>query len=100
MELARNAELVGSFGPGMINLAGRGFFSMYRWTQFSGTGADLAWPGASRTARSPSPPGPWKSSPAGPAWAGRSDRGQADGGERRADLGDLAGGRRVTSAQG
>ena len=36
-------ELEGSFGPGMLNLADRGFFSMYRWVRFSGTGADLAW---------------------------------------------------------
>jgi hypothetical protein len=36
-------ELEGSFGPGMLNLADRGFFSMYRWIRFSGTGADLAW---------------------------------------------------------
>ena len=36
-------ELEGSFGPGMLNLADRGFFSMYRWVRFSGTGAHLAW---------------------------------------------------------
>ena len=36
-------ELQGSFGPGMLNLADRGFFSMYRWIRFSGTGAELAW---------------------------------------------------------
>ena len=36
-------ELEGSFGPGMLNLADRGFFSMHRWIRFSGTGAHLAW---------------------------------------------------------
>jgi len=36
-------ELEGSFGPSMLNLADRGFFSMYRWLRFSGTGAELAW---------------------------------------------------------
>ena len=36
-------ELEGSFRPGIINLADRGFFSMHRWLRFSGTGADLAW---------------------------------------------------------
>ncbi len=36
-------QLEESFGPGMLNLADRGFFSMHRWTRFSGTGADLAW---------------------------------------------------------
>ena len=36
-------ELEGSFAPGMLNLADRGFFSMYRWIRFSGTGAELAW---------------------------------------------------------
>lgn len=36
-------QLEDSFGPGMINLADRGFFSMHRWIRFSGTGADLAW---------------------------------------------------------
>jgi hypothetical protein len=36
-------ELEGSFGPGILNLADRGFFSMCRWIRFSGTGADLAW---------------------------------------------------------
>ena len=35
--------LEGSFAPGMLNLAGRGFFSMHRWIRFSGTGAHLAW---------------------------------------------------------
>ena len=36
-------ELEGSFGPGILNLADRGFFSMYRWIRFTGTGAELAW---------------------------------------------------------
>jgi hypothetical protein len=36
-------QLEDSFGPGMLNLADRGFFSMHRWIRFSGTGADLAW---------------------------------------------------------
>jgi hypothetical protein len=36
-------QLEGSFRPGMLNLADRGFFSMHRWIRFSGTGADLAW---------------------------------------------------------
>jgi Transposase DDE domain/Insertion element 4 transposase N-terminal len=36
-------QLEGSFGPGMLNLADRGFFSMHRWIRFSGTGAHLAW---------------------------------------------------------
>ena len=36
-------ELIGSFRPGMLNLADRGFFSMDRFCGFSGTGADLAW---------------------------------------------------------
>jgi hypothetical protein len=31
------------FGPGQLNLADRGFFSMDRWTRFSGTGAHLLW---------------------------------------------------------
>jgi hypothetical protein len=31
------------FGPGQLNLADRGFFSMDRWIRFSGTGADLLW---------------------------------------------------------
>jgi hypothetical protein len=30
-------------GPGMLNLAGRGFFSMDRFLRFSARGADLAW---------------------------------------------------------
>jgi hypothetical protein len=32
-----------AFGPGQLNLAGRGFFSMDRWLRFSGTGAQLLW---------------------------------------------------------
>ncbi len=36
-------QLEDSFRPGMLNLADRGFFSMFRWLRFSGTGADLAW---------------------------------------------------------
>src|SRR5208282_3834724 len=32
-----------SFGPGMLNLADRGFFSMDRFLRFSATGAHLAW---------------------------------------------------------
>jgi DDE family transposase len=32
-----------AFGPGQLNLADRGFFSMDRWIRFSGTGAHLAW---------------------------------------------------------
>jgi hypothetical protein len=36
-------QLEGSFGPGILNLADRGFFSMHRWIRFSGTGAHLAW---------------------------------------------------------
>ena len=36
-------KLEGSFRPGMLNLADRGFFSMDRWMRFSGTGAHLAW---------------------------------------------------------
>jgi hypothetical protein len=32
-----------AFGPGQLNLADRGFFSMDRWLRFSGAGADLAW---------------------------------------------------------
>ena len=35
--------LEGSFRPGILNLADRGFFSMHRWTRFSGAGAELAW---------------------------------------------------------
>ena len=41
-----------AFGPGQLNLADRGFFSMDRWIRFSGAGATCC--GASRTARSPS----------------------------------------------
>ncbi len=36
-------ELEASFTPGIINLAGRGFFSMHRWIRFSASGAHLAW---------------------------------------------------------
>jgi hypothetical protein len=36
-------QLEDSFGPGMLNLADRGFFSMHRFLRFSGTGAGLAW---------------------------------------------------------
>ena len=36
-------QLEGSFAPGMLNLADRGFFSMHRWIRFSATGAHLAW---------------------------------------------------------
>jgi hypothetical protein len=32
-----------AFGPGQLNLADRGFFSMDRWLRFSGTGAQLLW---------------------------------------------------------
>ena len=45
-----------AFGPGQLNLADRGFFSMDRFIRFSG--AARTWPGASRTARSPSPSRP------------------------------------------
>ena len=36
-------ELEDTFRPGMLNLADRGFFSMYRWIRFSAAGAELAW---------------------------------------------------------
>ena len=36
-------QLEDSFGPGILNLADRGFFSMHRWIRFSAAGADLAW---------------------------------------------------------
>ena len=36
-------ELQDAFGPGQLNLADRGFFSMDRWSRFSGTGAHLLW---------------------------------------------------------
>ena len=36
-------QLEGSFRPGMLNLADRGFFSMNRFLRFSARGADLAW---------------------------------------------------------
>ena len=32
-----------AFGPGQLNLADRGFFSMDRWIRFSSAGAHLAW---------------------------------------------------------
>jgi hypothetical protein len=32
-----------AFGPGQLNLADRGFYSMDRWIRFSGTGAHLLW---------------------------------------------------------
>src|SRR5260221_491562 len=36
-------QLQDAFGPGQLNLADRGFFSMDRWIRFSGTGAGLLW---------------------------------------------------------
>src|SRR6266566_3230908 len=36
-------ELEPCFGPGQLNLADRGFFSMDRFIRFSGTGAHLLW---------------------------------------------------------
>ena len=36
-------QLEGSFRPGMLNLADRGFFSMDRFLRFSARGAHLAW---------------------------------------------------------
>ncbi len=36
-------ELEASFTAGILNLADRGFFSMYRWIRFSAAGAELAW---------------------------------------------------------
>src|SRR2546430_1952529 len=42
-ENAVAGQLEGSFRPGMLNLADRGFFSMDRFLRFSGTGAHLAW---------------------------------------------------------
>jgi hypothetical protein len=36
-------QLEGSFRPGMLHLADRGFFSMDRFLRFSARGADLAW---------------------------------------------------------
>ncbi len=35
--------LEGHFGPGQLNLADRGFFSMDRWIRFSAAGAHLLW---------------------------------------------------------
>src|SRR5260370_39763233 len=37
-------ELEASFTAGILNLADRGFFSMYRWTRFSAARPELAWP--------------------------------------------------------
>ena len=36
-------QLQNAFGPGQLNLADRGFFSMDRFIRFSGAGADLLW---------------------------------------------------------
>jgi Transposase DDE domain len=36
-------ELEEYFGPGQLNLADRGFFSMDRWIRFAAAGAHLAW---------------------------------------------------------
>jgi hypothetical protein len=36
-------QLEGSFGKGILNIAGRGFFSMYRFLRFRAKGAHLAW---------------------------------------------------------
>jgi hypothetical protein len=36
-------ELEEYFGPGQLNLADRGFFSMDRWIRFAATGAHLLW---------------------------------------------------------
>jgi hypothetical protein len=36
-------ELEGYFGPGQLNLADRGFFSMDRWIRFAAAGAHLLW---------------------------------------------------------
>jgi Transposase DDE domain/Insertion element 4 transposase N-terminal len=36
-------QLEGSFTPGILSLADRGFFSMHRWIRFSAAGAHLAW---------------------------------------------------------
>ena len=60
-------QLEGSFRPGMLNLADRGFFSMDRFLRFSGSGA--IWPGASRTARSPSPSRPSRPCPTALSWS-------------------------------
>ena len=56
-----------SFGPGMLNLADRGFFSMDRFLRFSATGAHLA--GGSRTPRNPSRSGPSARSPTARSWS-------------------------------
>ena len=36
-------RLAADLRPGMLNLADRNFFAMYRWVRFSATGAHLAW---------------------------------------------------------
>ena len=36
-------ELEEHYGPGQLNLADRGFFSMDRWIRFAATGAHLLW---------------------------------------------------------
>ena len=36
-------RLAGSFRPGILNLADRGFFSMDRYVRFAAAGSDLAW---------------------------------------------------------
>jgi hypothetical protein len=42
-ENALAGQLQDAFGPGQLNLADRGFFSMDRFIRFSGAGADLLW---------------------------------------------------------
>ena len=42
-ENAQADELESCFGPGQLNLADRGFFSMNRFIRFSGAGAHLLW---------------------------------------------------------
>ena len=42
-ENALAGRLQDAFGPGQLNLADRGFFSMDRFIRFSGTGAHLLW---------------------------------------------------------
>ncbi|MDQ2873461.1 MAG: IS4 family transposase [Actinomycetota bacterium] len=42
-ENALAGQLQGTFTPGILNLADRGFFSMDRWIRFSAAGAHLAW---------------------------------------------------------
>ena len=60
-------QLEDSFGPGILNLADRGFFSMHRWIRFSGPAR--TWPGGSRTARNPSRSRPWRLSPTALNWS-------------------------------